>query len=212
MKRSAKANAITNSPFVRALIQPVLRRIVPAPALPPPSQADLIPTQPAEAPRPVLVPDPVGVDQVGPAAVALASEGVVAAGVSAKAAGKKRAREVEVDEAEAEAEDGKGAVGEEGAEVVVRYTKENLPAELNKCENPCTVLLFSRSTGYRCLNTPYPPLPCRRPQTGTSATGCSRATTTVARWTRKAGTRLHPRVSPPRSLRGVSIRLSLFPR
>ena len=45
-------------------------------------------------------------------------------GVSEKALGKKRARE----------EDQAGPDEGEGGEVIVRYTKENLPQELQKCK------------------------------------------------------------------------------
>lgn len=114
MKRSAKANAITNSPFVRALIQPVMRKIVPAAALPPPSQADLIPTQPVRA----VAAEPVAGPTVEVESVP--TQGLTVNGASEKALGKKRARE----------EDWVG----EGEEVVVSYTKDNLPQELDKCK------------------------------------------------------------------------------
>lgn len=118
MKRSAKANAITNSPFVRALIQPVMRKIVPPAPLPPPSQADLIPTQPTSA-------TPTAATPQTEAQAASAEPAVPMTGVSEKAAGKKRARE----EDQAGPQEGEGA-----EEVIVRYTKDNLPQELQKCK------------------------------------------------------------------------------
>jgi hypothetical protein len=47
--RSSRADAITNSPFVRALIRPVASLIAPQPELPPPTARDLISTQPPPA-------------------------------------------------------------------------------------------------------------------------------------------------------------------
>lgn len=46
MRHGSRANAITNSPFVRSLIQPVLANI-PARTLSPPTSRDLLPTQPS---------------------------------------------------------------------------------------------------------------------------------------------------------------------
>lgn len=122
MKHSAKANAITNSPFVRALIQPVLRQIRPPAPLPPPSHADLIPTQPVQE----VGPGP----QAGPSKAEVVEGSLRGVGVvggvgetTLKAAGKKRAREEDHLEEEGDVD-----------EVVVRYTKDNLPPELNKCK------------------------------------------------------------------------------
>lgn len=46
MRQGARHNAITNSPFVRALLKPVFVTLPPQPLLPPPSAGHLIPTQP----------------------------------------------------------------------------------------------------------------------------------------------------------------------
>jgi trimethylguanosine synthase len=93
--RSHRADAITNSPFVRALIRPV-SSVIPAAPTPqsPPRSQHLIPTQPV----PVLQPE---------------------------ADTKKRKRELE-DEGEEE---------QDALEVVVSYSEDNLPPELNKCES-----------------------------------------------------------------------------
>lgn len=103
--RSHRADAITNSPFVRALIRPI-KVVVPAvAALPPPASQHLIPTQPAPQPPP-------------PAVVDLASDS------SSVQIGQKRSR----DDSEQDED------GQPTSEVIVSYTEDNLPPELNKCK------------------------------------------------------------------------------
>lgn len=47
--RSSKADAICNSPFVRALIKPLVTLVAAAPPLPPPTSFELISTQPSSS-------------------------------------------------------------------------------------------------------------------------------------------------------------------
>lgn len=179
MKRSAKQNAITNSPLVRALIQPVMRKIVlpstaPAPvqeaAPPPPSAAHLISTQPStKAVEPVASTSQVGMGSP--------------TGEMGK--GKKRARE--------EDERPVGKVDRRDKEV--SFTRRNLPQELNKCQSLLQAYLLLRPPSAQLpADLPPPPLPRSpaRSQTGPSATAYSLSSTAAFSSTSKAGTPSHP--------------------
>lgn len=103
--RSHRADAITNSPFVRALIRPI-KVVIPAQApLPTPAAQHLIPTQPAPPTPPPIVKS------------SLAQPTAVSEGKK-----RKRDQEDEGDELEPHA-----------LPVIVNYTEDNLPPELNKC-------------------------------------------------------------------------------
>jgi len=195
MRRGQRHNAITNSPIVRSFIRPVLSTTTAPPATAASSAAQqetfnkylgevaqpdeqwLIPTQPSlvAAGGAVLVEEDAG--QPG----------------SSDVKGKKRARDEELD-GEAQAVEYDAAAGTRFG-VQVRYSEDNLPAELEKC-----------------ASSPLSPRPCSirradsndaRAQTGRNGTASSRCSTTGARWTARGGTRSRPRTSQPRSLSAV---------
>lgn len=110
--RTNRADAITNSPFVRALIKPIVTRIEPPLPFPTPSASDLISTQPSKS---------TAVTGLGGM-----SNWSLAAPIDK---GKKRERE-EDDQFQDKIETVLVA------EVVeVRYNSSNLPPELNKCRS-----------------------------------------------------------------------------
>lgn len=106
--RNSRADAITNSPFVRALIKPMLITIPPKPILPilPPTLNDLIPTQPINT---------------------LPSSDRVIELESEVKLGKRKREEGTEEEKEIEKNENLNLI------VEVNYTEENLPSELIKC-------------------------------------------------------------------------------
>lgn len=145
--RSSRADAISNSPYVRALIKPIYT-IIPSPApLPTPAPRDLISTQPTHPTAgastwsvPKLAPPANAGEKKRKRSTSPPAAHDVAA-VSAVVAGKQREREVQVN-----------------------YTADNLPPELNKCNLPLffVVASFAHSTRRRLVPTPSPLLPLRR--------------------------------------------------
>lgn len=104
--RNSRADAITNSPFVRALIKPMLVTIPPKTIITilPPTLNDLIPTQP--------------INTLPSTGTLLSVESEVKLG--------KRKRDEGTEEEE-------GIEKNENFNVEVNYSEENLPLELTKC-------------------------------------------------------------------------------
>lgn len=116
---SSRADAILNSPVVRAFLRPITTLVTPLPYSPP-TALELISTQP-----PPSLPSPAPV--AGPSKLPLTS-----ALVSAPIQNYKRGRDEE--------DEGRKEVERDAKDVVVSYTEDNLPPELTKCMShlpPC---------------------------------------------------------------------------
>lgn len=165
MRRGQRHNAITNSPIVRSFIRPVLSTTPapPATATSNAAQQETLNKYLGEVAQPDeqwLIPTQPSLVAAGGAAVVEEDAGQPG---SSDVKGKKRARDEELD-GEAQAVEYDAAAGTRFG-VQVRYSEDNLPAELEKCASSSSCLsslirddVLTRTTPARRLGATVPAL------------------------------------------------------